>query len=55
MKVYEIRGNQLAVILSMQEAKALLARTQQHTGVKKSQMLLRAEQKLATAIAFPKG
>lgn len=42
----------IRIILTVREAKVLYGRIQQHTGVKKSQTLLKAEEKLSMAIKY---
>lgn len=50
MQTYKVPDYYAVVLLTKQEAKALYDRTQMHTGVMKSKILLRAEFKLSQAI-----
>jgi hypothetical protein len=50
MKTYKVHDKSVVVVLSKQEAKALFARSLQHTGIQESKLFKSAQNKLIIAI-----
>lgn len=55
MKSFKVRDDAVVVVLSKGQATALYQRTQQHTGIHKSKVLIVAEEKILYALTLATG